>query len=40
MTDEAMYYMASLLPAEQRGIYSDLNNATREYLRLQKEEGE
>jgi hypothetical protein len=28
MTDEAMYVLASMLPPERRGIYSDLENAT------------
>jgi hypothetical protein len=34
MTDEAMYVMASLLPPEQRGIYSDLDAATTRYVRF------
>lgn len=34
MTDEAMCHMASLLPPEQRGIYSNLDAATRRYLRF------
>lgn len=28
MTDEAMYILAALLPAELRGVYSDLGKAT------------
>ena len=28
MTDEAMYALARLLPPEQRGVYSDLSNAS------------
>jgi 1-acyl-sn-glycerol-3-phosphate acyltransferase len=28
MTDEALYYLASLLPAERRGVYADLSLAT------------
>ncbi len=28
MTDEAMYYLASLLPEKRRGAYSDLSRAT------------
>jgi len=32
MTEEGMYQMASLLPPERRGIYSDLDSATEEYL--------
>lgn len=32
MTDEAMYRIASLLPAEWRGVYSDLSQATTEFL--------
>jgi len=32
MTDEAMYRIAELLPPEWRGVYSDLSQATTEYL--------
>ncbi len=32
MTDEAMYRIAELLPAEMRGVYSDLSKATTHYL--------
>jgi 1-acyl-sn-glycerol-3-phosphate acyltransferase len=32
MTDEAMYQLASLLPPERRGVYSDLDAATEKYL--------
>lgn len=32
MTREAMYQLASLLPPERRGVYSDLDSATEEYL--------
>ena len=32
MTEEGMYQMASLLPPERRGVYSDLDLATEEYL--------
>lgn len=32
MTDEAMYQIAMLLPAEWRGIYSDLSKATTHFL--------
>jgi 1-acyl-sn-glycerol-3-phosphate acyltransferase len=34
MTDEAMYQLATLLPPEQRGIYSDLSQATTNYVRF------
>jgi 1-acyl-sn-glycerol-3-phosphate acyltransferase len=34
MTDEIMYQLAALLPAEYRGVYSDLENATERYLRF------
>jgi len=30
--DEVMYQMASLLPPTYRGVYTDLNGATRKYL--------
>jgi len=32
MTDEAMYVLATLLPSERRGVYSDLSQATRETI--------
>lgn len=32
MTDEAMYRIAALLPAEWRGVYGDLSRATTEHL--------
>jgi 1-acyl-sn-glycerol-3-phosphate acyltransferase len=32
MTEEAMYRLASLLPPERRGVYSDLESATEEHL--------
>lgn len=32
ITDEIMYQMAALLPADHRGVYSDLSKATQEYL--------
>jgi 1-acyl-sn-glycerol-3-phosphate acyltransferase len=32
MTEEGMYQLASLLPPERRGVYSDLYLATEEYL--------
>ena len=32
MTDEAMYYLASLLPEHRRGVYSDLNQATQKTI--------
>jgi 1-acyl-sn-glycerol-3-phosphate acyltransferase len=32
MTQEGMYQLASLLPPERRGVYSDLDSATEEYL--------
>jgi hypothetical protein len=34
MTEEAMYQLASLLPPERRGVYSDLDSATEKYLAL------
>jgi 1-acyl-sn-glycerol-3-phosphate acyltransferase len=34
MTDEIMYQLAALLPPAYRGVYSDLGNATRTYLRF------
>ncbi len=33
MTDEAMYQLAALLPPEQRGLYTDLSQATTRYIR-------
>jgi hypothetical protein len=30
MTDEAMYVIASMLPEERRGFYSDLSEATQD----------
>jgi len=32
MTDEAMYVLASLLPASRRGYYADLSRATAETI--------
>ena len=32
MTREAMYRLAALLPAQYRGVYSDLENATSQFL--------
>jgi 1-acyl-sn-glycerol-3-phosphate acyltransferase len=32
MTEEGMYQLASLLPLERRGVYSDITSATEEYL--------
>lgn len=32
MTDEALYVLASMLPPERRGVYSDLSRATRETI--------
>lgn len=32
MTDEIMYRMASILPPEYRGVYSDLNKATTRFI--------
>ncbi len=34
MTDEAMYQLASLLPEQQRGLYSDFDKRTYRYIRL------
>ena len=36
MTDEAMYELARLLPPEMRGVYSDLDAATTEWLRFEE----
>jgi 1-acyl-sn-glycerol-3-phosphate acyltransferase len=35
MVDEIMYQIASILPPENRGVYSDLNLATEDYLRFE-----
>jgi len=35
MADEMMYQLAKILPEENRGEYSDLENATDKYLRFQ-----
>jgi 1-acyl-sn-glycerol-3-phosphate acyltransferase len=34
MTDEAMYVLAGMLPAERRGVYSDLDQATAETIEM------
>ncbi len=34
MTDEALYYLASLLPEKRRGVYADLSQATQETIEL------
>lgn len=34
-TREVMYQLAALLPPQNRGLYSDLENATEEYLRFE-----
>jgi 1-acyl-sn-glycerol-3-phosphate acyltransferase len=34
MTDEAMYVLASMLPEERRGVYSDLNRATADTIEM------
>ena len=34
ITDEIMYQLAALLPAAYRGVYSDLDAATSEYLKF------
>jgi 1-acyl-sn-glycerol-3-phosphate acyltransferase len=34
LADEAMYYLAAMLPAERRGYYSDLSNASRDTFTL------
>jgi len=36
MTTEAMYRLATLLPPEYRGVYSDLSAAREEYIRTYK----
>lgn len=38
MSNEAMYRMAAVLPPEQRGIYSNLDTATAQYIRVMDEE--
>ena len=35
MTREVMYQLAVMLPAENRGVYTDLENATSEYLEFE-----
>ena len=35
MTDEIMYQIAALLPPEYRGVYSDLSQATENYLEFE-----
>jgi 1-acyl-sn-glycerol-3-phosphate acyltransferase len=32
ITDEIMFQLAALLPTEYRGVYADLESATRQYL--------
>jgi 1-acyl-sn-glycerol-3-phosphate acyltransferase len=34
MTDEIMYQLAALLPAQNRGFYADLTQATNQYLKF------
>jgi len=34
MADEMMYQLAKMMPAEYRGEYADLDNATEKYLRF------
>jgi hypothetical protein len=34
MTDEAMFQLASILPPQQRGIYSNFEMATTKYVRF------
>lgn len=34
LADEAMYYLATMLPAERRGYYSDLSKGSRETIEL------
>jgi hypothetical protein len=36
MTAEIMYQIASLLPPTYRGCYSDIENATQDYLEFQE----
>jgi 1-acyl-sn-glycerol-3-phosphate acyltransferase len=35
IVDEIMYQLAALLPAEYRGVYSDLSKATEKYLQFE-----
>ena len=37
MTEEAMYQLAALLPPEYRGVYSDLDSATEQFLLFEDE---
>jgi 1-acyl-sn-glycerol-3-phosphate acyltransferase len=37
ITDELMYYIARMLPAEYRGRYSDVENVTPRYVMLQRD---
>ena len=37
ITDELMYYIAALLPAEYRGRYSDVESMTPRYVKTQRE---
>ena len=39
MTDEAMYVLATLLPPEYRGVYSDLSAATQRYVQFEDGQG-
>jgi len=40
MTDEIMYQLAALLPEQNRGVYTDLDSATTDYLRfIDSEDG-
>ncbi|HUV26318.1 MAG TPA: hypothetical protein VMW34_03035, partial [Anaerolineales bacterium] len=34
LSDEAMYYLAAMLPEERRGYYSKLSNATQDTFEL------
>ena len=34
LTDEAMYYLAAMLPEERRGYYSDLSKATQSTIHV------
>ncbi len=40
MTEEVMYRMAWLMPRERRGVYSDLSEATEEYIVYDAEDTE
>jgi 1-acyl-sn-glycerol-3-phosphate acyltransferase len=40
MTDEIMYQIAALLPPDYRGVYSDLDQATCDYLRFPSGSGD